>query len=136
MRDALKPDPVLGEALRRLDRAPTLTPAELDGLVARVLADAGPELAHRRRGTISWWEYTVAWARVLFAVGMATSLVAAACLLWASVVRPADLAPRAAARTASLGAARAADVGARIGPDQLLGALVLSSPVDGGGATR
>jgi hypothetical protein len=68
-----KPDPRIGAALRR--REPIAASVADDGLRARIVRAARPELARMAEGR-SWWEWTAAWSRVAVPVGLAASLAA------------------------------------------------------------
>jgi hypothetical protein len=103
--DDLSPDPALRDMLRRFDPASAVTPAGRQALARRIAAGASPILAARRRTAPSWWEFTAGWARTLIPLGVATALVAAGTILWAS---------RTAARSAMIPVAA---------PDSLVGAV-------------
>lgn len=82
--DDLSPDPALRNMLRRFDPASDVMPPGRLALARRITADAVPILAASRRSAPSWWEFTAGWARTLIPLGVATALVAAGAILWAS----------------------------------------------------
>ena len=85
-RNDLFSDRELGRALRRLD-PPAPTSAQMAALARRIVQRATPILDARRRGKLSWWEYTAAWAGTLLPLGAAAALVASVTLLWSSTSR-------------------------------------------------
>jgi hypothetical protein len=68
-----RPDPRLGEALRRLDSASGADDAQLR---QRIVEAAGPTLTSLRAPTPRWWEWISRWVPVAVPVGLAASLVA------------------------------------------------------------
>jgi len=111
-RHDLNRDRELSQALRRLDPAQP-TRAEMSALARRIVARATPLLDSRRRAT-AWWEYAAAWAHTLIPLGVATAVVAAACISWIST-EPAAQPPRTGERIALLRAATSAS-----GPHELV----------------
>jgi hypothetical protein len=111
-RHDLNRDRELSQALRRLDPAQP-TRAEISALARRIVARATPLLDSRRRATV-WWEYAAAWAHTLIPLGVATAVVAAACISWISTERTAQP-PRTGERIALLRAATSAS-----GPRELV----------------
>lgn len=89
------PDPILGVALREIDRERYGEyPGEADiGRIERTIATAaGARLAERRQLLVSlpWWQYTARWARQLIPVGLAASV---ALIVGLKVLVPVDSAP-------------------------------------------
>ena len=68
-----RPDPRLGEALRRLDAASGAEDAQLR---QRIVEAAAPTLTSLRAPTPRWWEWISRWVPVAVPVGLAASLVA------------------------------------------------------------
>jgi anti-sigma-K factor RskA len=71
--DDLTPDPRLRDALRLVDRAPTL---DVDALRVRILASAAPRLALRRTPELSWWDVTSRAGRFLVPASLAAAALA------------------------------------------------------------
>jgi hypothetical protein len=71
--DDLTPDPRLRDALRQVDRAPTL---DVEALRSRILASAAPRLALRRAPDVSWWDVTSRAGRVLVPLSLAAAALA------------------------------------------------------------
>jgi hypothetical protein len=68
-----RPDPRLGEALRRLDSASGADDAQLR---QRIVQAAEPTLTSLRAPTPRWWEWISRWVPIAVPVGLAASLVA------------------------------------------------------------
>ena len=71
-------DPLLGDALRRLDGAPS--PHQEQVLVRRIADAAGPMLSERRNPPRPWWEQVADWSRVAMPAAVGLGLTAAAIL--------------------------------------------------------
>jgi hypothetical protein len=71
--DDLTPDPRLRDALRQVDRAPTL---DVEALRSRILASAAPRLALRRVPELSWWDVTSRAGRFLVPMSLAAAALA------------------------------------------------------------
>jgi hypothetical protein len=75
----------VADALARFEPKQPASQWELAVLARRIVASAGPFLDARRRGFTAWWQYPAVWARTLIPLGITTALVAAACILWATL---------------------------------------------------
>jgi hypothetical protein len=68
-----RPDPRLGQALRRLEAGSALDDAQLH---QRILAAAAPTLGTLRAPAPRWWEWISRWMPIALPVGLAASLAA------------------------------------------------------------
>ena len=98
------PDRELGEVLRRFDRMPATSEWKVGVLVRRIVSRGGPLLDGRRSRPTPWWQYPGVWARTLIPLGITTTLVAVACILWATLAPLPASTQRVAMNDASSGA--------------------------------
>jgi hypothetical protein len=114
------PDRDLGDALRQFDPMPSTSEWKLGVLARRIVSRAGPLLNRRRQTGTAWWQYAGVWARTLIPLGITTTLVAVACILWATLAPLPVPSQRVAMRESANGA-----VANDVLSDGLLDALVI-----------